>query len=199
MTVDTPHKRSKRPVMHSNTLCVRLQPQLCDAIIDAAVARGMNASAWMRHAAMTVAMLEGALFPDVLADGRRRYARIEGGAIVDVQYLTDAPQPLPDRTGIAPMGNSDTSRDAGTLYDRVEGRQRWARIKDGEIAGLYYHAEKPETPGFVWVPVVHEDSEPFDIAAHWRLAPLYALVDVDGKPDRVIVTFPVVPKSLEHA
>ncbi len=85
----TAQNRCKRPLVHSNTLRVRLQPQLADAIIDAASRRGMNASAWMRHAAITVAMLEGVLFPDRLPDGKRRYARIEGGAIVDVQYLDD--------------------------------------------------------------------------------------------------------------
>jgi hypothetical protein len=85
----TTHNRQKRPLVHSNMLRVRLHPQLADAIIDAATARGMTASAWMRHAAITVAMLEGALFPDVRHDGKRRYARIEGGAIVDIQYLDD--------------------------------------------------------------------------------------------------------------
>jgi hypothetical protein len=91
--------------------------------------------------------------------------------------------------------NSTNSRSAGALYDRdTEGRQRFARIKDGEIVGLYYHTEKPEQEGYVWLPVVHEDSEPFDIATQWRLAPHYALAD-----DRVICTYPVVPKSLEHA
>ncbi len=87
----TAHNRQKRPMVHSNTLRVRLQPQLCDAIIDAASRRGMTASAWMRHAAMTVAMLEGVLSPDVRTDGKRRYARIEGGAIVDVRYIADEP------------------------------------------------------------------------------------------------------------
>lgn len=81
--------RQKRPTVRSNTLHVRLEPQLCDAVIDAASRRGMNASEWVRQAARTVAMLEGVLFPDALVDGKRRYARIEGGAIVDVQYLDD--------------------------------------------------------------------------------------------------------------
>jgi len=49
----------------------------------------MNASEWVRQAARTCAMLEGVLFPDTRTDGKRRYARIEGGAIVDVQYLAD--------------------------------------------------------------------------------------------------------------
>jgi hypothetical protein len=91
--------------------------------------------------------------------------------------------------------DSTTSRSAGTLCDRdTEGRQRFARIKDGEIVGLYYHAEKPEQEGYAWLPVVHVDSEPFDIATHWRLTPIDTL-----EADRVVRTFPVVLKSLEHA
>ena len=85
MTAD----RQKPPTVRSNTLTVRLEPLLADAITDAAVARGMNASEWVRQAARTCAMLEGVLFPDTRTDGKRRYARIEGGAIVDVQYLAD--------------------------------------------------------------------------------------------------------------
>ncbi|MDA9437251.1 hypothetical protein [Bradyrhizobium sp. CCBAU 51627] len=89
MTAEAAHDHQKRPLVHSRTLRVRLQPELVDAIVDAASRRGMKASAWLRHAAITVAMLEGVLFPDALAGGKRRYARIEGGAIVDVQYLAD--------------------------------------------------------------------------------------------------------------
>jgi len=46
----------------------------------------------VRQAAMTCAVLEGVMFPDVRIDGKRRYARIEGGAIVDVAYLPDMPE-----------------------------------------------------------------------------------------------------------
>lgn len=154
-----PKDHQKRSVGRSNTLHVRLEPELCDAVIDAAVARGMTASEWVRQAARTCAMLEGTL---------RR---------------------------------AEVSRSAGALYDRVEGRQRWARIVGDQIKGMGYHADKPapEREGDVWVPVVHEDSEPFDLAAHWRLAPHFTLVDVYGTPDRVICTYPVVPKSVEHA
>lgn len=89
MTADAAPNRQKRPRVHSNSMRIRLEPWLADAIVDSAVARGLTASAWMRHAAITVAMLEGVLFPDLTPDGKRRYARIEGGAIVDVQYLAD--------------------------------------------------------------------------------------------------------------
>lgn len=159
MTSDAAPNRQKRPTVRSNSLTVRLEPQLCDAVIDAASHRGMTASEWVRQAARTCAMLEG-------------------------------------------TWNVDTQpRDAGTLYDCVDGKRRWARIVGDEIVGLYYHAEKPalEREGDVWVPVVHEDSEPFDTATHWRLNPHCTLVDVYGTPDRVIVTFPVVDKSVERA
>jgi hypothetical protein len=88
-------------------------------------------------------------------------------------------------------------RDAGTLYDVLDGKQRWARIEGDQIKGMTYHDGKPDDR--VWVPVLHEDSEPFDAACHWRLPPHYALVSECGTPDRVICAYPVVPKSLEHA
>jgi hypothetical protein len=82
--------RQARPPMHSGAMRVRLPPHLLDAISRAATARGMTASAWLRSAATTCAMLEGVMAPpDIRPDGRRRYARIEGGAIVDIQYLND--------------------------------------------------------------------------------------------------------------
>jgi hypothetical protein len=197
MTATAPPDRQSRPVARSGLMQVRLSPQLRDAISDAATARGMTASAWVRHAAMTVAMLEGVLFPDVRTDGKRRYARIEGGAIVDVQYLADQPAQSALPNWSDPMSSTD-SRSAGALYDRVEGRQRWARIEGDQIKGIGYHDAKPDD-GNVYVSVVHEDSEPFVLATHWRLAPRYTLVDVAGVPDRVICTYPVVVKSLEHA
>ncbi|MCC8961720.1 hypothetical protein H8A95_05140 [Bradyrhizobium sp. Pear76] len=46
-----------------------------------------------------------------------------------------------------------------------------------------------------WFPVENEDTEPFNAAQHWRLKPLP--LRVDG--ERVIRTYPVVPKSMEHA
>lgn len=90
--------------------------------------------------------------------------------------------------------NSTISRSAGMLFDRVEGQQRFARIKDGEIVGLYYHDAKPEQEGYTWLPVEHVDSEPLDIARHWRLKPIDRI-----EADRVVRTFPVVLKSWEHA
>ena len=86
------NRHSKTP-MQSDAMKVRIKPTLRDAISEAAAARGMSASAWLRHAAMTVAMLEGVMFPDVRTDGKRRYARIEGGCLVDVAYLPDLPTP----------------------------------------------------------------------------------------------------------
>ncbi|WP_375791055.1 hypothetical protein ACE102_01265 [Bradyrhizobium sp. vgs-9] len=84
--------------------------------------------------------------------------------------------------------------DAGSLYDRLsDGRQRYALIVGDDIAGITYYDSKPED-GRNWIPVVHVDSEPFDAARHWRLAPVYAI-----ETGRVVCTYPVVAKSLEHA
>jgi hypothetical protein len=86
------------------------------------------------------------------------------------------------------------SRSAGELYDRdAEGRQRWARIEDGEIRGIGHHHGKPDD-GNVWVQIVREDSEPFDIATQWRLKPQFVI-----EADRVRCVYPIVSKSWEHA
>jgi hypothetical protein len=79
-------------------------------------------------------------------------------------------------------------RDAGALYDLVEGKRRYARIEEGAIKFMGYFETGPED----WLPVVHEDSEPFDIAKHWRLAPVPRI-----EPDRVVMVYPVVLKSME--
>lgn len=84
------------------------------------------------------------------------------------------------------------ARDAGALYDSVEGRQRYAMVEGGQIVFMSYHDAKPDQEGRVWLPVVHEDSEPFDIDRHWRLNPVTRI-----EADRVVVTYPVIPKTLE--
>ena len=81
---------------------------------------------------------------------------------------------------------------AGALYDSVEGRQRYAMIDGGKIVRCGYHDAKPEQEGRTWLPVVHVDSEPFDIIRHWRVAPVFT---IEG--NRVVCTYPVVSKSLE--
>lgn len=53
--------RHKRPLVHSNTIHLRLSPRLHKAISDAAAARAMTASTWVRQAVITVARLEGIL------------------------------------------------------------------------------------------------------------------------------------------
>ncbi|MFK4720543.1 putative transcriptional regulator [Bradyrhizobium niftali] len=84
--------------------------------------------------------------------------------------------------------------DAGALYDRLtDGKQRYALIVGDDIAGLSYHDGNPDD-GRNWIPVVHVDSEPFDVERHWRLAPIYAI-----EAGRVVCTYPVVAKSLELA
>jgi hypothetical protein len=81
------------------------------------------------------------------------------------------------------------ARDAGTLYDSLNGQQRFAWVEAGDIKAMSYSDEKPAND---WLPVVHVDSEPFDAAQHWRLAPITTI-----EADRVVMTFPVIQKSLE--
>ena len=86
------------------------------------------------------------------------------------------------------------ARDAGTLYDSVNGSHRYAWVDGDQIRATSYHDAKPEHEGQTWLPVRHFDSEPFDIARHWRLAPV---ITIEG--DHVRCEYPVVLKSLEHA
>jgi len=99
------------------------------------------------------------------------------------QALTDALR----AAGVDP--SPKPSQPAGALYDVMEGQQRWAWVEAGEIKAVAYYAEKPADE---WLPVVHVDSEPFDAAQHWRLAPVFSI-----EPGRVVCTYPVVVKSLE--
>jgi len=88
------------------------------------------------------------------------------------------------------------SKSAGELYDvRIElgqPQQRYAWVEGDQIRDVSYYDAKPEQEGRTWLPVVHVDSEPFDIPRHWRLAPVFSI-----EADRVVCTYPVVPKSLE--
>ncbi|MCW1990845.1 hypothetical protein [Bradyrhizobium diazoefficiens] len=63
----------------------------------------------------------------------------------------------------------------------------------GEIITTSFRTS-PEDRGR-WLPVEDEDTAPYDPATTWRLKPL--ALRVDG--DRVIRTWPVVPKCQEHA
>lgn len=93
----------------------------------------------------------------------------------------------------------EAPRDAGALYDSVDGLGRCYALMAGDrIVHLGYHASEPAASDFApgrgdrVLPVEHVDSEPFDIAAHWRLPPIDRV-----EADRVVREFPVVPKSLE--
>jgi len=108
------------------------------------------------------------------------------------EYLRQAARTALQLDGFDPA--TIAPRDAGSLCDTVEGRQRYALVEGGKLVTMSYHDDKPEQDGRVWLPVVHEDSEPFDIARHWRLAPVARI-----EPDKVVVTFPIVIKSMEHA
>jgi len=85
-------------------------------------------------------------------------------------------------------------RDAGSLYDLVDGQRRYALIEGGQVVTMSYHATDPAADGRDWRPVTHRDSEPFDIVKHWRLQP-EPTIEADG----VVVTYPVVLKAAEMA
>ena len=94
-----------------------------------------------------------------------------------------------------------TAPDAGTLYDVVpEGRQ-WALVEGGQVLsyGAAYRNSPPpvDRPTQRWLPVVYEDSEPFDPAKHWRVP--HAQGDVVIRDDVVVRTFVIVPKEAAHA
>jgi hypothetical protein len=104
------------------------------------------------------------------------------------QALTDALR----AAGIDPAPKASPT--AGALYDDPRlhnGQSRWAWVEDDQIKAIGWHDAKP---GDGWLPVKHEDSEPFDAAQHWRLAPVYSI-----EADCVRCCYPVVSKSLEHA
>jgi hypothetical protein len=113
------------------------------------------------------------------------------------EWLRQAVRLVLEIDGFGP-GASAAKRTAGALYDLVEGRKRYALIEDGRVKDAGYYDAKPDD-GRTWLPVTHVDSEPFDEARHWRSKPHWAVVDIYGTPDRVIVTYPVVEKLREGA
>jgi hypothetical protein len=101
------------------------------------------------------------------------------------------------RTGLQLAGFDPADiapRDAGSLYNVVEGHRHWALVIGDSIRSFHRSPDKPaDEQGGVWLPIEYEDSEPFDIDQHWRLAPVDTI-----EAERVVRTYPVVLKS-EHA
>jgi hypothetical protein len=100
-------------------------------------------------------------------------------------------------------------RDAGALYDVINGQRCYALVSGGRIltettrldampdladAG-HWPAGYAPSDGDRWLPIGFTDSEPFDPATHWRVPPYVTRIEVD----RVVREFPVVPKSMEFA
>lgn len=106
------------------------------------------------------------------------------------EYVRQALQAALRADGLDPA--SLPARDAGALYDSVEGQQRYALIEGDTIKFMSYHAQKPTNGD--WRPVYHEDSEPCDPLTKWRLKPVAHI-----EADRVRVVFPVVDRSMEWA
>lgn len=90
------------------------------------------------------------------------------------------------------------TRDAGGLYNIVDGRRCYALVAGDRIDHMSYYASEPALSEFApgrgdrVLPVEHIDSEPFDISTHWRLPPIDRV-----EANRVVREFPVIPKSLE--
>jgi hypothetical protein len=83
-------------------------------------------------------------------------------------------------------------RDAGSLWNLIEGQRHWALVIDGAVKAMHRAADAPaDEQGGTWLPIEYEDSEPFDDAAHWRMAPVTSI-----EAGRVVRTYPVIPKSL---
>jgi hypothetical protein len=84
--------------------------------------------------------------------------------------------------------------------------QQYALVEDGALAFYSDRARNASYPVIVngnhldlddtrnWLPVVNEDSEPFDLKIHWRLPPTYRV-----EAHRVVRVYPVVIKGWEHA
>jgi len=79
-------------VRYRDRMDIRVEPALRIAIQDAAAKHRVKPAEWLRNALWTVVALQGNDDnPDVRADGKRRYARIEGGALVDIVYREPTP------------------------------------------------------------------------------------------------------------
>jgi len=113
------------------------------------------------------------------------------------EWLRQASRTALQLEGISPDA---IPRDAGALYDAIAGQRCYALVSGDRIVTLGYHASEPALSDFApgrgdrVLPVVHLDSEPFDILKHWRLPPTDRL-----EADRVVRLFHVVPKHWEQA
>jgi hypothetical protein len=82
------------PISYSDRMDIRVEPALRIAIQDAAAKHRVKVAELIRNLLWTGIALQGSdETPDVRPDGKRRYARLEGGAIVDVVYRDPTPDP----------------------------------------------------------------------------------------------------------
>lgn len=79
----------------------------------------------------------------------------------------------------------------------------WALVSDDRVLTSWLGDACPDLSdanyhpaGFIpsqddrWLPIENEDTQPFDLRLHWRLAPHFRV-----EADRVVRVFPVVPKA----
>jgi hypothetical protein len=70
---------------------IRVEPRLREAIQASAAKYGVKPAEYIRNALWTAIALQGNEdTPDVRADGKRRYAHVFGGGLVDIVYAKPA-------------------------------------------------------------------------------------------------------------
>ena len=85
------NNRMSAPVRYSDVLAIRMEPRLREAIQASAAKYGVKEAEYVRNALWTAIALQGSEdTPDVRADGKRRYAHLIGGGVVDIIYAKPA-------------------------------------------------------------------------------------------------------------
>jgi hypothetical protein len=80
------------PVAYSDRMDVRVEPRLREAIQALALKHRVKPAEYIRNALWTAVALEGTdETPAIRADGKRRYAHLIGGALVDIVYRDPTP------------------------------------------------------------------------------------------------------------
>jgi hypothetical protein len=137
-------------------------------------------------------VLQARCDPALFAQAERA-AKVRG--VSHAEYVRHGVRTVLQADGFDPAAVA--GRDAGSLYDFMEEGRVWAFVVSGEIKTV--SRRLPEKPAAehalphvsgTWLPVEHEDSQPFDPALHWRLAPT-----VRVEASRVVRTFPVIEQE----
>lgn len=83
-------------VKYSDVMAIRVEPRLREAIQASALKHGVKPAEYIRNALWTAIALQGTdETPDVRPDGKRRYAHLLGGCLVDIVYRHPTEDPTP--------------------------------------------------------------------------------------------------------